>query len=314
MDLTNLHVEVLMATWNGDRFLEEQLESLFAQTFQNFSLIVRDDGSTDSTLEIIHKYRLRYPKRVVVCRNPVRLGACRNFALLIEESSADYVAFCDQDDMWRKNKLAMSLEAIKEVENEYGREIPVLSFSDMTIVDEDKKVLVRSVWKWAHLNPSRASLGNMLVQNLVTGCTAMANRSLISKATPIPSDALMHDMWLGLVATAFGVLRPLKETMVQYRQHDRNAVGAGRRWSSANLLKNLHRDYQSVKQRVEVSRRQSELFARCYEKHLTDKQKRILAAWSKSEELPMLVRQWALHRNGLRGTTLHNHLGFLARV
>src|ERR1700688_4506342 len=96
-----VEIEVVMATWNGGRFLEEQLESIFSQSFQNFRLTVRDNASTDSTLEIIEKYRSRYPDRVVVHRNHTRLGACATFGLLVQESDASYVAFCDQDDVWR---------------------------------------------------------------------------------------------------------------------------------------------------------------------------------------------------------------------
>jgi glycosyltransferase involved in cell wall biosynthesis len=314
MELTNPQVEVLMATWNGASFLEEQLDSLFGQTFRDFRLIVRDDGSADATLEIVERYKANYPGQVVIERNPERLGPCRNFAMLAQESTAPYVAFCDQDDIWREDKIATSLAAMKTAEKEHGTEVPVLVFSDMTLVDEKRRMLVPSLWKMAHLDPQRANLGSMLVQNLVTGCTAMANRSLIRQASPIPQDAQMHDVWLGLVAAAFGILRPLNDPMVQYRQHERNAVGTGRRWEPRDLLTRLRRDYQMVKERIQTSRTQSERFARRYEKQLTDQQKMTLEIWSKSKDLPPVVRQWTLHRRGLRGTTLHNHLGFLARV
>src|ERR1017187_5754553 len=92
MSSSAAEVEVLLATWNGERFIEEQLESLFRQTFQNFRLIVRDDASTDSTLEIVERYGSRYPGRVVVYVNPSRQGPCRTFSLLAENSVAPYVA------------------------------------------------------------------------------------------------------------------------------------------------------------------------------------------------------------------------------
>lgn len=314
MDVTNPELEILMATWNGARFLEEQLESLFCQTLDKFRLIIRDDASTDSTLDIVEKYKMRYPGRVVIYRNQARLGPCRNFSLLAKQSTAPYVAFCDQDDIWRKDKVAVSLAALKGAEKKHGTETPVLTFSDMTLIDENRNVLVHSLWKAGHIDPRGASLGNMLVQNLVTGCTAMANRSLIFEASPIPEDAQMHDVWLGLVAAAFGVLIPVNESLVQYRQHDANAVGTGRRWQSRNLLTKLRHDYQLVKERVAASRTQSGLFARRYEKQLTKQQMMTLQTWSTSKAFPPIVRQWRLHRRGLRGTTFHNHIGFLARV
>src|SRR6266446_3486951 len=193
MKSRNYEIDVLMATWNGSRFLGEQLDSLFSQTFQNFRLLVRDDGSTDSTLQVVEEYRSRYPDRMFVRTNRGRLGACRTFSLLAEESTAPYVAFCDQDDIWRSDKLAIGLAAMKAIEAQHGVDLPALVFSDMAIVDEDRKLMSPSLWKQAHVNPARASFGAMLVQNLVAGCTSLANRSLLLKAIPVPESAGMHD-------------------------------------------------------------------------------------------------------------------------
>lgn len=306
-------IEVLMATWNGAQFIRKQLDSLFCQTFQGFRLIVRDDGSTDSTLEIVERYRSRYSHRVFLRQNSSRQGACRNFSSLVAEATAPYVAFCDQDDVWRPDKLELSVSAMKAVETERGSATPVLVFSDMTIVDAELRVIAPSLWKLGHINPDRASLGTMLVQNLVTGCTALANRSLILKASPIPDAATMHDTWLGLTAVVFGMLHPLHETTVQYRQHGGNAVGAGRGWRSGNLLKRLLHD-RPFKERIEASRKQSEAFAAQYCDQLNDRQEATLRVWSQSRDLPAIIRQLTLHRKGLRGTSLFNHLGFLARV
>lgn len=306
-------VEILMATWNGQEFIDEQLSSLFAQTFQDFQLIVRDDGSSDSTLDIVEQYRNRYSDRVVIRKNPSRQGPCRTFSLLVEESGSPYIAFCDQDDVWRPDKLELSVSAMKAVEAEHGSGTPVLVFSDLTIVDNNLRVMAPSLWKLGHINPDRASLGAMLVQNLVSGCTALANRSLILKASPIPKGATMHDTWLGLTAVVFGVLQPLHETTVQYRQHGENTVGAGHGWKSGNLLKRLHHD-KPFKERIEASRKQAETFVDRYSDQLNDQQKATLRIWSESRDFPLIIRQLTLHRKGLRGTSLFNHLGFLARV
>jgi glycosyltransferase involved in cell wall biosynthesis len=302
-----------MATWNGARFIEEQLASLFSQTFQDFRLIVRDDGSKDSTLSIVDKYKDRYPGRVVIRRNLSRKGPCRTFSLLADESVAAYVAFCDQDDVWRPDKLELGISAMKATEAKWGAETPVLVFSDMAIVGDELQVIAPSLWKLGHINPDRATLGAMLVQNLVTGCTVLANRDLILKGTPIPEGATMHDTWLGLIAVVFGVLHPLHEITVQYRQHAANAVGAGRGWRSGNLLKRLWYD-QAFKDRIEASRRQAKTFADQYCDQLNNQQKATLRIWLESRDLPAIIRQLTLHRQGLRGTSLFNHLGFLARV
>jgi glycosyltransferase involved in cell wall biosynthesis len=293
MSSSSAEIDVLLATWNGERFIEEQLESLFRQTFQNFRLIVRDDASTDATLEIVERYRSRHPGRVVVHVNPSRVGPCRTFSLLTEDSVAPYVAFCDQDDIWREDKLEISVGTAKSIEAERDIYTPVLIYSDLTLIGQDNQTL--------------------LVQNLVSGCTVLSNRSLLLRAMPIPEGAVMHDFWLGLVAAAFGVLYPLYEATVRYRQHQGNAIGAGSAWSAADALERIGGD-QRFKDGIDSSRRQSQTFASRYVNQLTMQQKATLQAWLHSQDLPAVVRQWTLYRNGLRRTTLLNNLGFLVRV
>ena len=123
----------------------------------------------------------------------------------------------------------------------------------------------------------------------------------------------MHDFWLGLVAAAFGVLHPLYEATVRYRQHQGNAIGAGNGWRPVDALKRLGGD-QQFKKGIDASRRQSQVFASRYASQLTAQQQNTLDAWVRSQDLPAVVRQWALYRNGLRRTTLLNNLSFLARV
>ena len=313
MSSSTAEIEVLLATWNGERFIQEQLDSLFRQTFQNFHLIVRDDASTDSTLEIVEAYRSQYSDRIIVNANQRRMGACRTFGRLAKDSVAAYVAFCDQDDIWREDRLAVGIATAKKIEAEHGIDTPVLVFSDLSLVGQDNQILSPSMWKLKHINPGRVNLGALLVQNLVSGCTILANRSLLLRAMPIPEGAVMHDFWLGLVAAAFGVLCPLHEATVRYRQHQGNAIGAGSGWNAADALERISGD-QRFKEGIEASRRQSQTFANRYANQLTTQQKATLEAWSHSQDLPAVVRQWTLYRNGLRRTSLLNNLVFLARV
>jgi glycosyltransferase involved in cell wall biosynthesis len=302
-----------MATWNGSHFLEEQLHSLFCQTFQNFRLIVRDDASNDSTRQIVERFRSRYSDRVIVRKNSTRQGACQTFSLLAEESEAPYFAFCDQDDVWRSDKLQLELATAKNIEAEHGAPTPVLVFSDMELIGHDNRLMARSVWEMKHMNPHRASLGAMLVQNLVSGCTMLGNRSLLLQSVPIPEDAFMHDFWFGLVAAAFGVLGPLDETTVGYRQHDHNTMGVGSGLQIADAFRRLFGDY-AFTQGIAKSRQQARKFAERYAGQLSPQQMEILQVWSKSKDLPAGIRQWTLYRNGLRRTRFLNNVGFLARV
>jgi len=306
-------IDVLMATWNGSRFIEQQLESLFKQTLQSFRLIVRDDGSSDSTLQIIESFRSRQPERVFVRRNSARLGACRTFSLLAEESRAPYFAFCDQDDVWRTDKLELQLDAVKHVEAKYGDHTPIIVFSDTELIGPNNRRLAVSMWKMKHIDPHRASLGAMLVQNLVTGCTVLGNHSLLRQGLPIPEEAQMHDSWLGLVTAAFGLLVPLDETTVGYRQHEQNELGAGRGLRVADAFKLLRGD-PLLARGIAESRGQARKFAERYANQLSQQQMETLQTWWRSKDLPTGLRQWILYRSGLRRTRFLNNLAFLARV
>jgi glycosyltransferase involved in cell wall biosynthesis len=306
-------IDVLLATWNGVRFLDHQLDSLSRQSFQNFRVLVRDDDSSDSTLQIVERFQSLHPDRVFIRKNSTRQGPCRTFSLLAEESQAPYFAFCDQDDVWRSDKLELEMNAMKRAEANYGYETPVMVFSDLELIGADNRRLEGSMWTMKHVNPHRANLARLLVQNLVTGCTVLGNHSLLSHSLPIPDGALMHDSWLGLVASAFGVLVPIDETTVRYRQHEQNALGAGRGLRLRDVIKHLLQD-PDFKEAIEKSRKQARTFSERYATQFSHNQRRVLQAWSRSKDLPAGVRQWTLYRSGLRPTRFLTTLGFLARI
>jgi len=305
-------IDVLLATCNGEQFLKAQLESLFRQTFQNFRLFVRDDCSDDSTLDIVEHFRSRYSDSIEIHRNPSRQGACRNFSLLTEQSVAPYFAFCDQDDIWHRDKLELSLKAMKHIEHQHGVSTPALVFTDVAVVDEKANVISPSMWQAVHVLPEQLTFGSELVQNLVTGCTVLGNRSLLKLGNPIAKDAAMHDYWFGLVATAFGVVCPLREITVHYRQHSKNAIGA-RFASRAKKFGQLWSD-PALRAYMAASQRQSRAFATQYASLLKQEQKLAIEFWCKARQQPAPVRQFQLYRHGLKRTGFLNNLGFMLRA
>lgn len=219
-------IEVLLATYNGEPFLAEQLESLLGQEGVELSILVRDDGSSDNTTSILESYAQRYPGRLTMLGHPGRLGGKGSFGWLLDRSQAPYVACCDQDDVWRSHKLVTLLRRMQTLETTLGKDTPLLVHSDLTVVDEKLNEIDPSFWSYGGIDPARLSLGEVLIKNPVTGCALLANRALLEKACPIPEGAAMHDHWLALVATLFGRIDGVKQPLVLYRQHGRNAVGA----------------------------------------------------------------------------------------
>ena len=221
-------IDILLATFNGEAFLAEQIESVLAQSFADWRLLVRDDGSSDESTAIVERYVSQYPGRILLIEDQdTGLGAAGNFARLMEHSRAPYVMLCDQDDVWLPHKIECMLAAIRELEAESAAGLPLLVYSDLTVVDRDLKVIQPSFWRYMRIDPVSGSTVNRLMgQNVVTGCASICNRRLVELTLPIPAEALMHDWWMALVAAALGELRCLPEAMVLYRQHGTNTLGA----------------------------------------------------------------------------------------
>lgn len=220
-------VDILLATFNAGSFLQEQIDSLLAQTFTDWRLLVRDDCSHDDTPRVVGQYTARYPERIVAVTGPARNeGSCRNFSALMECATAPYTMFCDQDDFWLPEKIERSLDCLRGLEAIHGDDMPLLVHTDLRVVDETLQALADSFWSLHSLDPQPARpLNRLCVQNFVTGCASIFNRCLRETAAPLPTAALVHDWWLALVAAGLGRIDCLTEATLLYRQHERNQIG-----------------------------------------------------------------------------------------
>jgi hypothetical protein len=237
LDPSAADVVVALSSYNGSRFIAEQIESIRRQHFTGWTLLVRDDGSTDDTVPIVESLA-HSDSRIVLVRDRLgNLGPAASFGVLLERavgSGARYVALADQDDVWEPEKLARQLGMLRAREAAVGAGTPLLTHSDLTVVAEDLGVLHPSFLTFQGLQQVPGDpLGRLLVQNFVTGCTVLVNRALVRAALPFP-NVIMHDWWLALCAAAMGEVLCLPEPTVRYRQHDRNTLGA-RGWRQACL-------------------------------------------------------------------------------
>lgn len=219
---------VVLSSYNGARFIAEQIESLRHQTRRSWVLLVRDDGSSDDTVRIVETHSAVDPRIVLLQDGRGHLGPAASFSALLEHAAgagAEYVALSDQDDVWRPDKLERELQLMEEHERRIGRDVPLLVHSDLTVVDQQLRIVHRSFASYQSLGrePVRP-LRRLLVQNFVTGCTTVINRALLRAAVPLP-PVVMHDWWLALCAGALGQLLYLAEPTVLYRQHAGNTLG-----------------------------------------------------------------------------------------
>lgn len=234
------YVDICMATYCGEAFLVEQLRSLSSQSFDNWRLLVSDDGSTDQTVNLISSFA-KEDKRIfdVSKKKPCR-SATDNFIYLLSQTQAPYVMLCDQDDVWNYNKIETTLNKMKEMEALHGKQIPVLVFTDSTVVDENLDTILPSFSDSLPFSPSNITIPELLVSNVVQGCTVMLNRAAVDLANQhtIPPSFKYHDHWLASLVSVVGLIGYVNRSTMLYRQHSKNVVGSDKRLSVREELCN----------------------------------------------------------------------------
>lgn len=277
-------IDILMATYNGEAYLKDQIDSILGQTYQNFRLLIRDDGSTDSTREIIADFAQKNPSKIEILPSQQGLGAKGNFSMLMQHvQAASYVMFSDQDDVWMPHKISKTLEAMQAAEHRHGTACPILVHTDLVVSDHQLATIHPSFFQYTGLNPRGFDrLNRLLIQNIATGCTLMLNRALLQLASPIPSQAIMHDWWIALVASGFGVIRVVPQATMHYRQHQKNTIGA-KKFSLLQLFLDKIRRWRSQKKPPLMAHdlarlAQAEIFYKVYQNQLESKQKKIVEA------------------------------------
>jgi glycosyltransferase involved in cell wall biosynthesis len=221
-----VNISVAMCTYNGSRFLGEQLKSIEEQTMLPCELIICDDGSTDSTPEIVKAFAARARFPVHFERNAITLGSTRNFEKAVRLCSGEAIALCDQDDVWREDKLERMAEVLDSEPDVGG------VFSDATVVDENSQTLPESMWEQrqfdarlqAVINDRQAAPLQLLEKNVVTGATFMFRSHFVSQVIPIPAE-WVHDAWIALIIATQARLRALPARLMSYRLHGAQQIG-----------------------------------------------------------------------------------------
>lgn len=215
-------VSIAMTTYNGEKFVREQLDSILLQTYTNLEIIISDDNSTDSTYSILNEYS-NLDSRIKLFKNDTNLGLVKNFEKALSLCSGEYIALADQDDIWLPEKVETLL-------NEIGNHD--LACSSFTLIDEEgkeiprKKSLMKDMAKSLLQKEIKFSVENMFYTNFVTGCTTLFKKSLLIKALPIPDGECYHDWWIATVALKQNGIKYLFDhQLIRYRQHSKNHTG-----------------------------------------------------------------------------------------
>ena len=225
-------ISIAMATYNGEKFLREQIESIVSQTYKNIEIIICDDNSSDATCEILSEYQKKFAINII--RNHKNLGIVKSFEIALKNCKGEYIILSDQDDIFFREKITILYENIKD---------SLLIHSDSIIIDENKNVLFNSHFD-SFKSKNKSLFIDYLIGNNVTGNSVLINKKLLEFAFPFPKHIRIHDHYLAMCASYYGKISFLPNKLQYYRQHNYNSIGVKK--NNYNIfIKNLKLDVKS---------------------------------------------------------------------
>ena len=337
-------ITVLMASYNGSRYIRQQLDSILAQDEEDVRILVSDDCSSDGSRELLKDYEASRGDRVLVLlRKEPSGGAPVHFLKLLklmadaahgpEEqpqhgsllpeyevtksqlahlgrlAGADYFMLSDQDDVWMPQKARMLSDKMKEMERKPGRgNVPLLVHSDLTVADEALRPIADSFFRYQKISPERTSLPQLLVQNNVTGGAVMVSRSMLPYLKEIPGVCLMHDAWLALIASCFGEIGWVDRPLYYYRQHGGNTLGA-EKGDSLDSVRTRVKDGSSARENYRRMFGQADSFYHMFYSRLNREQQETLEAFIRLPRCGRLGKMGLIVKYGFTKNTLVRTLG-----
>ena len=222
---------ILLASYNGEKYISEQLDSIINQTYKNWELIIRDDGSKDETVTILNKYEKKDERIKILRDDKGNLGFLKNFEELLFNAKEEFVLFSDQDDFWLKNKLEKFVEKIRDLDEKVLSK-PLLIHCNSLVCDDMLEII-----KEEFIDSKIAKKTNSNIyffEYIVQGSTSMVNKKMIKESLPFLKNVTLHDRYFHLLSQFLGTRVFIDESLVKYRQHERNEIGANR-----SIIKNI---------------------------------------------------------------------------
>ena len=222
---------ILLASYNGEKYISEQLDSIINQTYKNWELIIRDDGSKDETVTILNKYEKKDERIKILRDDKGNLGFLKNFEELLFNAKEEFVLFSDQDDFWLKNKLEKFVEKIRDLDEKVLSK-PLLVHCNSLVCDKKLEIIKE---KFIDSKIAKKNNSNIyFFEYIVQGSTSMVNKKMIRESLPFLKSVTLHDRYFHLLSQFLGTRVFIDESLVKYRQHERNEIGANR-----SIIKNI---------------------------------------------------------------------------
>ena len=230
-------ISVCIATYNGARYIAEQLASILKQLSAEDEVVVSDDGSTDGTIDIVRSFNDR---RIRIVDGPRRHSPTLNFEWALRNAKGEYIFLADQDDVWLEGKVTRCVEELQKCD---------CVVSDARVTDSFLNTTSESLFQLMHVR--RGRLSNLLWRNGYTGCCMAFKREVLSKALPFPTDIPMHDIWIGNVAAFCGRLHFINDRLLLFRRHD-TAASCNGTGSNYSLWQKLSFRWHTLKNIVKL--------------------------------------------------------------
>lgn len=297
-------IAILMATYNGEKYICQQIDSILSQTCKDWELYIHDDGSTDNTIAVVESYVEKYPNKIHLIDGKSTGGAKYNFFYMFGQVEAPYYMTCDQDDVWLDKKIELTYDKMLTIENK--ADVPCLVYTELRVVDSELNTIADTMSGYQSLDCHKRTINQFILQNSVTGCTMMVNRALRDKMLRITDidNTIMHDWWAALVAAQFGKTAFIDEPTILYRQHGDNSLGALGINKLSYIVRRVWQKKQ-IQESMRLGRLQAREFAKTYNLPTDSLAVRYAALEGKSR----LVRQRFYKENDMYKTGTMRRLG-----
>lgn len=303
-------IDIIMASYNGSKFIKEQIDSVLTQSYKEWKLHIFDDMSTDSTCSIIQEYVARFPDKIFLHTSDTKKYSTHNFLSGLEllKNDAEYYMFCDQDDVWLNDKIEITLKFIKKYEKRWGTKMPLYVSTDALLVNEELEYLSKSCLKTDKLKASKTDLPHMLMENKCLGCTSMFNKALAQIIYCGCTSARYHDWWCALTASAFGHVRILRVPTILYRQHTDNQVG---QQDFSDYVASRCSDAGDIKKRLELTFEQGAEFEKVYKNNLSKRKWKIVKKFISIQNYNFIHKRFSIIKHRFLKSGFIRNLGLL---
>jgi len=307
----NNKVTIVMATYNGEYYLSEQIESILSQTYTNWELYIHDDDSKDATINIINHYVSKDSRINFLDDSLSFKSATLNFKYLIDNINvSEYLMLSDQDDIWLPDKIKTTLEVMLAEEiKQQGK--PILVHTDLKVVDSKLNIINSSFYNYMNIDIAKDSLNRLLVRNVVTGCTLMINKPLHELVQKMPKQAIVHDWWIALNARLFGQIVFIKKPTLLYRQHDHNSIGANK---NNSIKQNLQYMYNYNRKEIEAYIRQCTLLYEIHSSRMSHKDKQLCYEFMNLLNYNILKRKYIMIKRNFLYQNVFQNLGLFIKL